>query len=290
MTPRIATCVLLLLVAATATTKSRTTTKPANAPAITGGGYKLVWSDEFDVDGPPDPANWDFERGFVRNDELQWYQPDNATCAGGFLVIEARRESKPNPRHEPGSDNWRRRRETIEYTAASLITRGKHSWRYGRFEVRGKIDTRPGSWPAFWTLGVKGGWPANGEVDVMEYYRGKLLANVVWARTGGNGQQWNTGTRPLSDYPRGWADQFHTWRMDWDEDSIELYCDGELLNRQDLAKTINPDGSNPFHQPAYLLLNQAIGGTNGGDPSKTKFPVRFTVDYVRVYQKPAATR
>lgn len=287
MPARTIACSTLLVVLAACTTTTTMITSPTTVPttAPTADGYKLVWSDEFNTDGPLNPADWDFERGFVRNNELQWYQPENATCAGGFLVIEARRETKPNPRYRPGSKSWRERRPNIQYTSASVITRGKHAWRYGRFEMRGKIDTRPGSWPAFWMLGTSGRWPASGEVDIMEYYRGTLLANLVWARRGGNGQQWNTGKKPLSDYPPGWADQFHTWRMDWDENSIELYCDGELLNRQDLSRTINPDGSNPFHQPAYLLLNQAIGGDNGGDPSNTKFPVRFVVDYVRVYQK-----
>jgi beta-glucanase (GH16 family) len=270
------------------TSCAATTTAPTTAPTTASApadGYKLVWSDEFNTDGPLNPADWNFERGFVRNNELQWYQPENANCAGGFLVIEARRETKPNPRHKPDSKNWRERRPSIEYTAASAITRGKREWQYGRFEIRAKIDTRPGSWPAFWMLGAKGGWPAGGEVDIMEYYRGTILANLVWARTGGNGQQWNTGKKPLSHFPADWPEQFHTWRMDWDEKSIELYCDDQLLNRQDLSQTINPDGTNPFHAPAYLLLNQAIGGDNGGDPSKTEFPVRFTVDYVRVYQK-----
>ena len=287
MRVRTLTCLLLLVLlgACAATTKAQPTTSPTTAPAA--DGYKLVWSDEFNTDGPLNPADWDFERGFVRNNELQWYQPENATCAGGFLVIEGRRETKTkaNPRYRQGSKNWRERRPNIEYTAASAITRGKHAWQYGRFEIRAKIDTRPGSWPAFWMLGVKGGWPAGGEIDIMEYYRGTLLANLVWARTGGNGQQWNTGKKPLSEFPADWADRFHTWRMDWDEHAVELYCDDDLLNRQDLSKTINPDGTNPFHQPAYLLLNQAIGGDNGGDPSKTEFPLRFMVDYVRVYQK-----
>ena len=285
MLARTVACLTLLLVLTScAGTTTLTTSQPATAPA---DGYELIWADEFNHDGPLNANDWDFERGFVRNNELQWYQPENAICSGGFLVIEARRETKPNPRHRPDSNNWRARRPNIEYTSASVITRGRHAWQFGRFEIRAKIDTRPGSWPAFWMLGTSGRWPANGEVDIMEYYRGTLLANLVWAREGGNRQQWNTGKKSLSDFPADWAEQFHTWRMDWNEESIELYCDDELLNRQDLSNTINPDGANPFHQPAYLLLNQAIGGDNGGDPSKTDFPVRFIVDYVRVYQKQA---
>jgi beta-glucanase (GH16 family) len=88
-------------------------------------------------------------------------------------------------------------------------------------------------------------------------------------------------------HPAAWSKRFHLWRMDWDERSIRLYVDGLLLNTTDLSETINGDaeGKNPFHQPHYMILNLAIGGMNGGDPSSTPFPTRFEVDYVRVYQR-----
>src|SRR5687768_13068839 len=119
-------------------------------------GYALAWADEFNRDGQPDPKNWDYERGFVRNRELQWYQPENARVADGLLVIEARRERVANPTFNPESTDWKANREFAEYTSASLLMRSLHSWRYGRFEMRGRIDTRAGLWPAFWTLGVTG--------------------------------------------------------------------------------------------------------------------------------------
>jgi beta-glucanase (GH16 family) len=86
---------------------------------------------------------------------------------------------------------------------------------------------------------------------------------------------------------KNWASKFHTWRMDWDETEISLFMDDQLLNKVELSKLVNKDGSgfNPFKQPHYMLLNLAMGGTNGGDVTETKFPNRFEVDYVRVYQK-----
>jgi beta-glucanase (GH16 family) len=252
-------------------------------------GYRLAWADEFDKDGGLDEKDWTFERGFVRNHELQWYQPENATCRGGLLVIEGRREKKPNPTYEAGSRDRKRGREHIEYTSASVTTRGKHSWKYGRFEMRARIDTRPGQWPAFWTLGTAGQWPSNGEIDVMEYYRGMLLANVAWGTDRRFVARWDTVKKPISEFKDPeWSEAFHVWRMDWDDKSIRLYVDGELLNEIDLAETINGDGGrrNPFRQEHYLLLDLAIGGDNGGDPSGTEFPARYEVDYVRVYQKP----
>lgn len=254
----------------------------------TSGGYKLVWSDEFNKYGQPDPNKWTYERGFVRNRELQWYQPENARCENGLLVIEGLRERKVNPRYKPDSRNEREAREYAEYTSASLTTRGLHKWMYGRFEMRGRIDTRGGLWPAFWTLGTEGRWPSNGEIDIMEYYRGMLLANAAWGTEKRWVAKWDDLRKPISDFnDPGWSGKFHLWRMDWDSDSIKLYVDNILLNTIDLKETFNKDkeGKNPFHQPHYIILNLAIGGTNGGDPSKTKFPARFEVDYVRIYQK-----
>jgi beta-glucanase (GH16 family) len=262
----------------------------ADAPrpgSRTPAGYTLAWADEFDGDGAPNPANWDYERGFVRNQELQWYQPENARVARGLLVIEARRERRPNPDYEPGSTDWKRSREFAEYTSASLTTRNRHSWRYGRFEMRGRIDTRAGLWPAFWTVGVSGPWPRNGEIDIMEFYRGLLLANVAWGSAAPGRAVWADTKTPIASFGDGWTDAFHVWRMDWDAGRIRLFVDDRLLNDVDLTRTINEDGTgvNPFHQAHRLILNLAIGGTSGGDPSATTFPARFEVDYVRVYTR-----
>ena len=276
-------------------------TAPAGPPAtLTGDGYRLVWHDEFDKDGPLNPADWGYENGFVRNQEAQFYQPENAVCKGGFLIIEARKESKPNPKYVApatsvagrGGTGWPNL-PTIDITSASVNTRGKHEWTYGRFEIRAKIVVRSGSWPAVWTLGTSGGWPGNGEVDVMEYYRNTVLANVAWQ--GPSGAAWNTGKTPLSTLPADWATKFHTWRMDWDEKAIRLFRDEVKVNEQELSQTVNAGGRgagvNPFiNKPIYILLNQAIGGQSGGDYSGTEFPVFFHVDYVRVWQKAPVTQ
>lgn len=257
---------------------------PKKSPKNPPGSYHLVWSDEFNHDGPPDPKNWTFENGFIRNHEQQWYQPENASCKHGLLIIEAQKEHKPNPNYQPNSNDWRKNRPYIDYTSACLETRGLHSWQTGRFEMRARIDIDPGCWPAWWTLGIDKPWPANGEIDMMEYYRGKLLANI--ACLGANHKaRWYSRTKAVE---KKWAKKFHVWRLDWNVDSIHLYVDNTLLNSMPLSALVNPDGSNPFAQPHFMLLNLAIGGDNGGDPSHTKFPRRFQVDYVRIYQPTAA--
>jgi beta-glucanase (GH16 family) len=112
-----------------------------------------------------------------------------------------------------------------------------------------------------------------------------LLANVAWAKEDPRRAFWDDTRKPLSDYPADWSSRFHVWRMDWTPEAIELYVDDELLNRTALSETVNSDGHNPFHDPQYLIVNLAIGGTNGGDPSDTEFPGRYEIDYVRVYQR-----
>lgn len=104
---------------------------PASETLPPEPGWKLVWADEFDQAGRPDPRKWTYETGFVRNQEFQWYQPENARCENGLLIIEARRERKPNPNYQSGSRDWKASREFAEYTSASLTTKGLHSWRYG---------------------------------------------------------------------------------------------------------------------------------------------------------------
>jgi beta-glucanase (GH16 family) len=252
-------------------------------------GYRLVWSDEFNVDGRPDPKKWTYEHGFVRNNELQWYQKENAFCKDGRLVIEGRRERKANPNYKKGAGGWKQSRKFIEYTSSCLITKGLASWKYGRFEIKARIKTQNGLWPAIWFLGVEGEWPSNGEIDLMEFYGGKILANACWGTKARWKAKWDDFKKPVKSFgdPK-WDEKFHVWRMDWDEKSIKLYVDDLLLNTIDVTKTINPTDrgpKNPFRQKHYMLINLAIGGKAGGDPSKTKFPTRYEIEYVRVYQK-----
>lgn len=258
----------------------------AAAAVAMAGDWKLVWSDEFNTNGPPDPANWGYEHGFVRNHELQWYQPENAFCTNGVLVIEARREHRRNPGFVPGSPRWQASREWIEYTSASITSRRRQEFKYGKFEMRARIDTRLGSWPAFWTLGATpdSPWPACGEVDIMEYYRNSVLANFGYALNGRT--EWRAVKKPIADLGgEAWTKAFHIWTMEWDERNIVLRLDGRVMNRLALADADRADRGNPFHAPVYFILNQAIGGDNGGDPSQTVFPIRYEVDWVRVYQR-----
>jgi beta-glucanase (GH16 family) len=265
--------------------------KPDFSAPVDFIGMKLIWNDEFNNTGKPDPANWTYETGFVRNEELQWYSKDNANCSNGVLLIEGKREKLKNPNYDAGNKNWHIYREFAEYSSASINTDGLRQFLFGRFEIRARIDTALGAWPAIWTLGTSKEWPSNGEIDIMEFYRWKgspaILANFAWGTDRQYVAKWDDLKKPLADFTSqdpDWVKKFHVWRMDWNKDSINLYLDDQLLNSVLISQTVNPDGFNPFLQPHYILLNLAIGG-NGGDPSQTEFPLKYEVDYVRVYQE-----
>lgn len=256
--------------------------------------YNLVWSDEFDYSGAPDSTVWNFEQGFARNEELQWYQKENAYCKDGLLIIEAKSEKRDNPIYEEGSNDWRCSRRFIECTSSSITTSGKKEFLYGRFEVRARIPVGKGAWPAIWTLGNAMEWPSCGEIDIMEFYRKSdvphILANACWGTEQRWNAKWQSKAVPFSHFLEknpDWASEFHIWRMDWDETSIKLYLDDELLNEIFLKDTYNGslgNNKNPFMQPHYILLNLAVGGINGGATVPEAFPMRYEIDYVRVYQ------
>lgn len=256
-------------------------------------GWKLVWSDEFNTDGAVDTANWTFEQGLVRNHEPQWYQADNAVCRDGNLVITARKERVRNPMYRSGSRDWRQKDEYAGYTSASLTSKHKRDMTYGRVEVRAKIPVSSGAWPAIWTEGyaeISGGWPACGEVDILEFYHKSLFANVAWSNEKG-ASQWNTVQTPFArftDRDPDWAEKYHVWRMDWDSDSIRLYLDDELMNVTPLSRTVQPVGGfcrqeHPFRHPMFFRLNLALRIDDGIDESV--FPLVYYVDYIRCYQK-----
>ena len=257
------------------------------APPATGD-WQLVWGDEFDSGSTPilpNSSNWGYEIGYVRNQEWQYYTNNiqNAYCQDGFLHIEAHE-------HPPGTY------PTGSYTgqdgsisSASLRSRNKVEHMYGWLEIRARIDTQWGSWPAFWSLGISGEWPDNGECDIMEYYKNKLLFNVAWWKTGDArwNARWDSVTVNLSSLPPGWVDEFHVWSMEWDPFQVRLYMDDVLYNTWDSSQDDNGDGDTStegFQQPHYIIINQAIGGTAGGDASGVVYPTNYEVDWVRWYQ------
>lgn len=269
------------------------------APVVTPElpGYRLVWADEFNEDGAPDAASWECEEGFVRNNEAQWYQKENATVHDGVLVLTARREHRANPHYNPASTKWGERRDSIHLTSASVQTRHHRLFHYGRIQVRARIPASRGSWPAIWLKGEGKPWPHCGEVDVMEFYEKggvrSILANACYGGKRGE-SVWNTKVVPFTHFTQRdslWATQFHLWEMEWDASAIRISLDGELLNNIPIAHTIDGRDStfNALQQPMYLLLNLAMG-SSGGRIEEATLPARYEVDYVRVYAREADER
>lgn len=236
--------------------------------------WRLVWSDEFDVDGLPDTSRWTYEEGFLRNNEAQYYtraRRENARVEGGHLIIEARKEPYRG----------------AEITSASLTTQGRAAWTYGRIEVRAKLPTGRGTWPAIWMLGTnitEVDWPACGEIDIMEnvgfdpdrvhsYVHTAAFNHVIGTQK---------GSSLIIERP---YDDFHIYAAEWYQDRIDFFVDGRT--HFTFENTGGGPDEWPFDEPHYLILNLAIGGGWGGQEGidDSIFPQQYVIDYVRIYKR-----
>lgn len=260
--------------------------------------WELAWSDEFDYEGLPDKSKWDYEEGFVRNREMQYYtkaRKENVRVEDGILVIEGRKEEFNNPKHKSGSTKWQEQRKVAGYTSGSINTLGKGAFLYGRVEVRAKVPQGNGMWPAIWMMGTNRsevGWPRCGEIDIMEYVgkhphqihatthfagpkkaKDKSLKGRAVHRSAGKGKI--TIKEPWKD--------FHVYAMEWDKKEIRFFADNKLYGKL-VIDTAGKGTDNPFRKPHYLLLNLAIGGSWGSKIDDTVLPQKYEIDYVRYYK------
>ena len=233
--------------------------------------WDLVWSEEFEYSGEPNSQIWDYELGFIRNRELQYYtnQPHNVEVGDGICVITALLE---------GEDS---------ITSASINTLGKKDFLYGRIEVRAKIPSALGTWPAIWMLGTNRsdlGWPACGEIDIMEhvgYDPDRIHANI---HTKAYNHSIGTNKGNQIEVAEPWAD-FHLYAVEWFEDHMDFFMDDSLYFSFENDGAGNND-TWPFDKAHYLLINLAYGGTWGGQKGvDTKvLPLQYEIDYVRYYK------
>ncbi len=245
--------------------------------------YSLVWNDEFDYSGLPDSTKWSYDlRGNAYgwgNNEAQVYTKErieNAQVKGGFLTITAIKEDFQGKK----------------YTSARLITKSKGDWLYGRIETKAKLPDGRGIWPAIWMLstdGYYGGWPASGEIDIMENVGYDPFVIVASAHT----RSYNHVQKTQKNSKLTIQDcyiNFHVYALEWDESEYRVFVDDQLYF------TFKNEGTGfkewPFDQKFHLLLNVAVGGNWGGSKGidDSIFPRSMVIDYVRVYQKSKASR
>jgi beta-glucanase (GH16 family) len=265
---------ITLLLAACATAPP-----PPAAPGLAGvpPGYVLVWSDEFDVNGLPDPARWGHDTGMNKkgwhNHEKQYYSgPDvkNAEVRDGKLVITARKEQRRDAADWGGQG----------YTSARLLTAGKGDWTYGFFEIRARLPCGGGTWPAIWMLNSAFTWPAGGELDIAEMSgrEPNRVFSTVHTTSGSGGKGAGAATE-LPDV----CTAFHDYQMHWTPRQARFSIDGKTHFTYTHAGTGKAQW--PFDAPQFLILNIAVGGDLGGAIDDSIFPVRMEVDHVRVYQQ-----
>lgn len=258
---------------------------------------KLLWSDEFDGDmiktqywgfDTADGCQLDTVTGNLcgwGNNELQYYtvRDENARIEDGKLIITARKEI---PFYQGK-----------QYTSARMVTKNKVDFTYGRVDVRAKIPRGQGLWPAIWMLPtdtIYGGWPASGEIDIMENIGSKTEEILGTIHYGHDFWRFNSqyflDTIPASisesgdPEPVDFADDYHTYSVIWTADCILFQVDGKDIGVPNTRSTVLPT-TWPFDQDFHLILNIAVGGNLPGDPTAaTQFPQTMEVDYVRVYQ------
>jgi beta-glucanase (GH16 family) len=266
-------------------------------------GWTLVWADEFDVDGLPDPKKWGYEEGFIRGPLPQYYhkaRKENSRVENGHLIIEARKERLPNPKFKEAR-GWRKR-EFMEYTSASLHTFETFPFTYGRVEVRAKLPKGNGAWPAIWMLGTSFGvgngyvgkpeglWPECGEIDIMEWWGGSpytMTCHMHWKdpKSENRGQVVSKGATIELEKP---PYDFHVYAMEWDYDKMDFFFDGKKYHTFWLD-TIQEGPENVYRKPFYLLINLALGG-RGRVIDDQALPMQYVIDYVRIYQKTDAEK
>ncbi|WP_169853166.1 family 16 glycosylhydrolase [Anaerohalosphaera lusitana] len=244
-------------------------------------GYDLVWADEFDGN-TLDEANWTrmtISGADSGNWELQHYTDEaaNACVADGELVIKAMEQS-----YWSASEN-----RMYDYTSARLTSTGKRDFLYGIFEARIKIPTGQGIWPAFWMLPSDweyGGWPASGEIDIMEAINDTDVIHGT-IHYGGQGAHDSSGGS-YSDGGVNFGDDYHIYTMVWEPTVMHWYVDGQLYSTKSSWWSEGEPFPAPFDKRFHLLLNIAVGGNWPGSPDETTvFPQTMHVDYVRVYQR-----
>ena len=235
--------------------------------------YVQVWGDEFNTPGLPDSTKWNYEIGKIRNDELQYYTSkrlENARIEDSVLILEARKEKFS------GAD----------YTSASVISRGIGDWKYGKIEIRAKVPTGKGTWPALWMLPTNSeyGWPTSGEIDIMEYIGVEPQNLFYTCHFEGNNGTGHMSSGSKSSYISNPFNQFIKFTLVWTPDKLEWYANDRKYHQY--IRTSNDIKLWPFNKEFYLSLNLAYGGSWGGyaGVDDTKLPHKFLIDYVRVYQ------
>ena len=254
-------------------------------------GWKLVWHDEFDTDGPPDPKKWGYDTGWVRNGEQQYYtegRSENVRVEKGNLVLEARKEHFANPKFEKDAKgDWNKTKPFADITSGELTTQNTVSWTYGRIEVRAKIPTGRGTWPAIWMLGTninQAGWPKCGEIDILENVGFDPDGVHTTVHTDAYNHVKGTAKGHREDGKKPY-DDFHVYAIEWTKKEITFFYDEKKVfafendGKGDVATW-------PYDKPQFLILNFAIGGGWGGAKGvdDSILPQKFLIDYVRVYE------
>ena len=252
--------------------------------------WNLVWNDEFDYNGQIDSTKWSYEYGLKRNQEKQYYSDSskNVRVEEGNLILEAHKEMTRNEQFVSKDEKgWKKNTEYADYTSGSITTKGLGEWTYGRIEIRAKLPTGVGVWPAFWMIGDNYdlvGWPECGEIDIMEYvgFQPDSIFGTIHTKAYNHMKGTQKGKKIKIDNP---SEEYHVFALEWTPQTMDFILDGDVYNH--IVNEHKSTDEWPFDQDFHLKINLAIGGMLGGQKGidNSIFPQQLIVDYVRVYQK-----
>ena len=239
--------------------------------------YELIFDENF-----KNLDNWNFDVGFIRNNELQYYTNKNHILDENGLTIIGKKEQIKNSNYDESSNDWRLNRKYSTVTSTSINTKNKFNFKNGYIEAKIKMPKGKGVWPAFWLLGSNNDWPLGGEIDIMEYLG--RTENVIYHNAHSKNHICKSYNKFFEEIDNV-SSRYHTYGLYKNTDILEFYVDRKLVGTLTRKEGYNLTDDWPFNDDFYIILNLALGGDWAQDLDMSCLPVYYNISYVKVWKE-----